>query len=1073
MELLERAQGPQRPVDSVLGGKATYGIEGTHLLTSRIQGLPLVALAAIFQHSPAVAISLQKSSIRTAKDMSGKRVMSYGRTDIELFAMLLHEGIPAEKIDWQSMSYSLNSLIRGETDLYSSYLTNEPFFLDQQHISYSIINPVHYGIDFYGDILFTTEQEIKDHPQRVKDLREASLRGWKYALENPEEIVDLILQKYSDEKSREHLLFEARETAKLVSPELVEIGHINPGRFKHMAEDLKSLGRVRHVVNLNGFIYAENAVSQLSAKELAWLQQKHRVRVFVTHAPPLVFINDGQVEGLAIDYLNRFMEDFGVQIDFVQSSWAEAVAGVIEKSGVDVLPIISPDNERRQAMVLRDSFLSMPSVIFTREDSKFIAGIEDLAGLQVAMPRGFLLQSLFEKEHPEIKIVLTSSMPEALKLLADGEVDAYIGSLMMTSHLIKEMGLENIKVAAPFPALPPEHVLAARKDWPELVSLFNRTLRKVTPQEQTSIRQRWLSMRYDHGVTHTELWLWAGYGLAVFVLGLGAFTLWNRSLRKEIRLRKTTEDALTSSLLQYQHLVQVIPHGIVELNRDLQMTYCNLPFAKMLGYEVRELLGKNFESLVVGGEHLAAMLDPQQRGKLNLRRQMFNKQQQLRDVQFDLNAAESVEADNRVIIVTDLTRQQQVENALQESEAFYRNTFENIQAGIIHMTSDGQIVRVNPFMCERLGYTESEFHNLSLSKMTHADDIYLSQIEMQHLQGQGKGAYSLAKRYLKKDGDPLWVLVTVALQPQPQGEPGIVVVVQDIDEFKHQQDEVADKSENLEKIIEQRTLELQQRVSEVEDLNTVMINLTDDLQQSNCDLALQREQLAIANDELEAFAFSVSHDLRAPLRHISGFTSILKETAADQLDDSAQEHLERIYNSATKMNQLIDDLLGFSRAGRMDLLRASIDMNLLFEEVRSALELGREFDVDWRINALPQVWGDVSTLRQVVTNLLDNALKYSAKNPQPRIEIDGCRIGNEFVFSVQDNGVGFDPVYADKLFGVFQRLHLAEDFPGTGIGLATAQRIMKRHGGWIKGETLPDQGACFSFALPVIEESQV
>lgn len=1073
--LRERAQGSERPVDTVLAGRATYGVEGTHLLTSRLQGSPLVALAAIFQHSSAVAISLQKSSIKTAKDMFGKRVMSYGGTDVELFAMLLHEGIRAESVDWQPMSFSIDSLIRGETDLYSSYLTNEPFFLAQQQIPYSIINPIHYGIDFYGDILFTTEQEITEHPQRVKKFREASLRGWTYALENPEEIVDLILQIYRDDKSREHLLFEARETAKLISPEHVEIGHINPGRFKYMAEVLKDLGRVGQTENLNGFVYTETAASRLSAEELAWLQQKHRVRVFVAHAPPLVFIRDGVIEGLVIDYLNRLTTDFGVQIDFVQSTWVEAVAGVINKSGIDVLPIISSDNELRKAMSLSDPFLSMPSVIFTRENSDFIAGIEDLAGLKVALPRGFLLQSLFKKEHPGIETVLTSTMQEALKLLATGEVNAYIGSLLMTSHIIKEMGLENIKVAAPFPALSPEHVLAARQDWPELVSLFNRTLRQMTSQEQTAIRQRWMSMRYDHGVTQDEIWLWVSSWLTVLLLGFGVFTQWNRSLQREIRRRKVTEEALTSSVLQYQHLVQVLPHGIVELNPEMLVVFCNRPMAEILGYEVKELQGKDFCALIVGDKlPPEVFLKQRQAGeRFTFQTQMLDKLQRRHDVRFDLNLGESDIVGNQIVIVTDLTRQQQAENALQESEAFYRNTFENVQAGIIHLTSDGQIVRVNPFMCEMLGYTECEFYNLSLQKMTHADDIFLSQIEMQQLQSQGKGAYSLAKRYLKKNGEPLWVLVTVALHPQQQGDPGVVVVVQDIDEFKHQQDEVADKSENLEEIIDQRTLELQQRVSEVEALNSAMIKLADDLRQSNCDLALQREQLGIANDELEAFAFSVSHDLRAPLRHITGFVSILNETAADQLDDSAQQYLERISTSATKMNQLIDDLLVFSRVGRKELFRASVNMNLLFEEVRSALELGEESRVDWQIKDLPLVWGDVSTLRQVVANLLDNALKYSAKNPQPCIEIDGYRTGNEIVFHVRDNGVGFDPVYADKLFSVFQRLHLAEDFPGTGVGLATAQRIIKRHGGWIKGETMLDQGACFSFALPVKEGGSV
>lgn len=570
------------------------------------------------------------------------------------------------------------------------------------------------------------------------------------------------------------------------------------------------------------------------------------------------------------------------------------------------------------------------------------------------------------------------------------------------------------------------------------------------------------------GVAPENSWLWSGLPLAVFVLGLALLSLWYRSLRKEIRRRKTTEAALTDSVLRYCHLVQAIPHGIIEINRDLQVTYCNLPLARMLGYELRELTGRPLADLVADDmvlTEIRARLG-QGGGYINRPLQLRDKLQRLFDVQFALDLVDPQKKEDQVIIVTDLTRQQQAERALRESEAFYRNTFDNIRAGVVHLGGEGAILRVNRFMCEMLGYSEVEFSRLTFVQITHAEDRSISEELLQQLQSGECGHYSLAKRYLKKSGEPVWAMVTVSRQQQPGGEAGYVVVVQDIDEFKHQQDEVAETSQNLEAIIEKRTTELQQRVDEVEKLNLAMTSLADDLQYSNIELAQQRKNLKAANAELEAFAYSVSHDLRAPLRHISGFVAMLQEQATCQLDAGARAQLDKIAVSAEKMGKMIDDLLLFSRAGRTELLMTPVDMDLLVREVRAEIDENYpQLAIEWRVEPLPQVRGDVSALRQVVVNLLDNAAKYSSNNTHPRITVNATRTADEVIIAIRDNGVGFDPQYADRLYKVFQRLHREDEFSGTGIGLATVRRIIGRHGGWVKGESQPGAGACFSFVL--------
>jgi light-regulated signal transduction histidine kinase (bacteriophytochrome) len=231
-------------------------------------------------------------------------------------------------------------------------------------------------------------------------------------------------------------------------------------------------------------------------------------------------------------------------------------------------------------------------------------------------------------------------------------------------------------------------------------------------------------------------------------------------------------------------------------------------------------------------------------------------------------------------------------------------------------------------------------------------------------------------------------------------------------------------------------------------------------------------QLEAANQELEAFGFSVSHDLRAPLRAIDGFTRILEEDYGPRLDEEGRRLCGVVRQSTRRMNQLIDNLLALSRLSRAEMEFLNNDMQSMAESVFGELTTPENRDrIDFQIAPLPPATGDPILLRQVWTNLISNAIKFSSKRERPKIEI-GCRSSpEEDVFFVRDNGAGFDMQYADKLFGVFQRLHSAAEFEGTGVGLAIVQRVVRRHDGRVWAEAEAEKGATFYFSLPKKREN--
>ena len=351
----------------------------------------------------------------------------------------------------------------------------------------------------------------------------------------------------------------------------------------------------------------------------------------------------------------------------------------------------------------------------------------------------------------------------------------------------------------------------------------------------------------------------------------------------------------------------------------------------------------------------------------------------------------------------------------------YRATFDNAPVGIMHVDLERKIAHVNLKLCQILGYTPEELIGKQLEDVIHPDyrDRRYKHTEAM-LAGRIQSDVS-ERMYLRKDGSTVWVSRTISLVRDAAGAPQYFVrIVEDITERK----------------------DLEHRI------------------------AARTEQLEATNKELEGFSYSVSHDLRSPLRAISGYARMLEEDHGARLDEEAKRWLTVVRKEAERMAELIDDLLSFSRLGREHFKSAAIDMIELVQEAVAELSTTAVSATRIEVDSLPPASGDRAMLRQVWVNLIGNAIKYSGKCDQPRVRISGEKLQGETVYRIEDNGAGFDMRYYNKLFGVFQRLHSLEEFPGTGIGLAIVHRVVARHRGrvWAEGEL--GRGAVFYFSLP-------
>jgi PAS domain S-box-containing protein len=501
-----------------------------------------------------------------------------------------------------------------------------------------------------------------------------------------------------------------------------------------------------------------------------------------------------------------------------------------------------------------------------------------------------------------------------------------------------------------------------------------------------------------------------------------------RQVKKASIAQPVDLEALRESEERFRRTFELAGSGLAHIAMDRRFIRVNRRLCEILGYPEHELLklrGKDIshpeDSDVINEQR--PRLYAGEIGEVRLEKRYLKKDGSLVWVQFAMVVERDAEGRPKyeIAVYDDITARRAAEEALRQSEERFRRTFELAGTGVAQVSLDGRFSRVNPRLCEVLGYSERELCALTVRDVSHPEDRDLVDVPRAKVISGEMDSARLEKRYIRKDGKVVWMTLAIAMERDAEGRALYAIsVLDDITERKR----------------------------------------------GEAALREAHEELQRSNSELEQFAYVASHDLQEPLRMVSSYTQLLGRRYNEKFDPDAREFMAYIVDGAARMKQLIEDLLAYSRVGTkgrdFKIVELERSVRRAITNLKAAID---ESGASVSYDPLPTLPADEVQLAQVFQNLMGNALKFRSQ-AAPRIHVSVAEKPEAWEIGVRDNGIGIEPQYFERIFMVFQRLHNKGEYPGTGIGLAIVKKVIERHGGHVRVESTLGEGSAFIFTLP-------
>lgn len=530
-------------VKDVIEKKAHYGIGRSSLVINKAQGDKISLLAAIFQSSADILIALKNSNIKTIDDFKNKKIMITGnaQNDLIYLSMLFSHNLSIDDMIIQKHSFNIEDLVNKKTDLMASYISNEPYRLKKIYNLDSIIfAPKDYGFDFYGDILFTHEDRTINNTHEVREFKEATIKGWKYAFENIEETIDLIQRKYnSQNKSKEALNYEAIELGKLAYYNTDKLGDLDIAKIERIFDAYKLMGITKKQINFDNFIFDDTKMNaMLTKKEKEFLSRKKVIKLCIDPdwMPFEKFNEKGEHIGLSSEYFDLFREQLNIPIKTVKTNtWSETLE-FMRKRKCDVLSLAMETPSRKKYMDFTSIYMQMPLVLATKLNVTFIDNFNQLKNKKVGIVKNYAYAELIKNKFPYINIVEVKNTKDGLNKVVNEEIFAFIGAVADISYLTQKNFIGEVKISGKFK----ENLslsIAVRNDEQLLLSIFNKLIHHLSDDLKNNITNKYMAIKYDPNINHSLLWK----STLIFIIIILISFYWTYTIKKE---KQKTEQLL-------------------------------------------------------------------------------------------------------------------------------------------------------------------------------------------------------------------------------------------------------------------------------------------------------------------------------------------------------------------------------------------------------------------------------------------------------------------------------------------------------------------------------------------------